>query len=90
MRPERNEADVRRLTGFTFVIGVVSALVLFVGYVVRLPVGLWVAALVALCLSAIGVVISSAVVARREGSSVGASLLQGIRDGVRWLWHGTP
>jgi uncharacterized membrane protein len=90
MTPERNEAEMRRLSGLAFATGVVAALVLFAGYIVRLPVALWIAALVALCLSALGVLITSVIVGRREGKSIGASLLHSIGEGLRWLWHMTP
>jgi hypothetical protein len=90
MTPERNERDVERIWGFVFVGGVVAALVLFAGYLVSLPTALWVAALITLVASGVGVLALSSLAARREGASIWRSLYRGIGDALRWLWHVTP
>jgi hypothetical protein len=81
---------MERIWGFVFVGGVVAALVLFAGYLVSLPTALWIAALITLLASGLGVLALSSLAARREGASISRCLHRGISDALRWLWQVTP
>ena len=81
---------VERSWALVFFGGIVGALILLVAYFVALPELLWVAAMVALVASALGMLILSYATAKREGATVWQGLRKGIADALRWLWEVTP